>query len=360
MAEATIRLWIPPGSRYLRSLVGLGLLSTLAALFMLSLALGSVWIPPGEILTVLAGGAPAKPVWRDILVDLRLPRAITAALAGAALFASGLQMQTLFRNPLAGPFVLGISSGASLGVAVAVLATGAASSLLVGPSGAVVGFGLVLAASLGAAVVLGLVLAVSKAVEDSMTLLILGLMFGYAAGALVSVLVYFSVAERVQTYLIWTFGSYGGVTWDHLRVFSATVLVGLAAFLLAVKSLNALLLGDAYARSMGLGIRKVRFWILLSASLLAGSATAFCGPIAFLGVAVPHLARSLLNTSDHRIVAPGVIVIGASLSLASDLIARLPGSQHALPLNAVTALLGAPVITWVILRRRNLRSSFAA
>ena len=338
--------------------LGVGLL--LLACFIASLVAGSVSIPIGEIVTILSGRESARPAWDQIILNLRLPRAITAMLTGAALAMSGLQMQTLFRNPLAGPFVLGISSGASLGVALVVLAAGAGASTLIAGLNTFGNFGLAAAASVGAGTVLGLVLSVSRRVENNMTLLILGLMFGYVSGAMVSVLIYFSVSNAVQAYLIWTFGSFAGVTWSQLIVFTPLTLVGLLIGALSTKALNALLLGETYAASLGLTVSRARFWILSSASLLAGVTTAFCGPIAFLGIAVPHLTRSLLNTSDHRILIPAVCVIGAIIALVSDLIARVPGSQITLPLNAVTAIIGAPVVVWIVLRRRNLKSAFAS
>jgi iron complex transport system permease protein len=217
--------------------------------------------------------------------------------------------------------------------------------------------GIVIAACLGSALVLFLVMAVARRVE-TMTLLILGLMFGYATSALVSILLYFSLAERIQAYIAWTFGSFGGVTWSQMRILAPVVLLGLAIAWFSAKPLNALLLGEAYAHSLGLTVRRARFWILASASLLAGAITAFCGPIAFIGVAVPHLCRSLFNSSDHRTLVPATIIMGGLAALVADLIAQLPGSQATLPLNAVTALIGAPVVTWVILRQRNLRASF--
>ena len=336
------------------------LLGGLALLCLFSLAFGSVAIPLDQVAAILFGQTPARASWEHIIITLRMPRTITAVMAGAALSVSGLQMQTLFRNPLAGPFVLGISSGASLGVALMVLTVGAGASGLLSHLGLWGNFSLVVAACLGAGLVVGLVLAVSKRIENSMTLLILGLMFGYATGALVSVLMYFSIAERIQAFLTWTFGSFGGVTWQHLFVFAPAVGVGLFIAFVSVKALNALLLGETYAQSLGLTVQRARFWILASASMLAGVTTAFCGPIAFLGLAVPHLARSIFNTSDHRVLVPAVIVLGAMLAVGADLIARVPGSQQALPLNAVTALLGAPIVTWVILSRRNLSSSFAS
>jgi iron complex transport system permease protein len=282
---------------------------------------------------------------------------LTAVLAGSALAISGLQMQTLFRNPLAGPFVLGINSGASLGVALVVLSFGTATSGLLAALGFLGNFGIVVAASLGSGLVLFLVMIVARRVNN-MTLLILGLLFGYATSAIVSVLLYFAIAERIQAYITWTFGSFGGVTWGQLQVLAPAVLLALAIAWLSAKPLNALLLGEAYARSLGLTVQRARFLILTSASILAGAITAFCGPIAFIGVAVPHLCRSLFNSSDHRVLVPATIMMGAIVALTADLIAQLPGSQTVLPLNAVTALIGAPVVAWVILRKRNLRATF--
>lgn len=332
----------------------------LLVIFLLSLSLGSVKIPLEQIVTILFGGDVEKASWATIVLRFRLPKAITAALAGAALAVSGLQMQTLFRNPLADPFVLGISSGASLGVALVVLAAGVAggSSLLAGVS--LVGdVSLAVASITGSALVLLLVMAVARRVRSTMTLLILGLMFGYATSAVVSVLLYFSIAERIQAYISWTFGSFGGVTWGQLQIFGPVVAAALISSHLLVKPLNALLLGETYARSMGLNVRLARFGVIATSASLAGVVTAFCGPIGFLGVAVPHLCRSLFGTSDHRLLLPAVTLLGGALALGADLLAQLPGSQLTLPLNAVTALLGAPVVTWVILRQHNLRESFA-
>ena len=332
----------------------------LVAVFLLSLSLGSASIPLEQIVTILFGGTAEKTSWATIVLKFRLPKAITAALAGAALSVSGLQMQTLFRNPLADPFVLGISSGASLGVALVVLVAGVAggSTLLAGVS--LVGdVSLALASITGSALVLLLVMAVARRVQSTMTLLILGLMFGYATSALVSVLLYFSIAERIQAYISWTFGNFGGVTWSQLQIFGPVVVTALALSHLLVKPLNALLLGETYARSMGLNVRLARLGVIAASASLAGIVTAFCGPIGFLGIAVPHLCRSLFRTSDHRLLLPAVTLMGGILALGADLLAQLPGSQLTLPLNAVTALLGAPVVAWVILRQRNLRESFA-
>ena len=343
-------------------LAGLALIAL--TVFLLSLAVGSVRIPIDEIVAVLLGGDASKPAWATIVLKFRLPKALTAMLAGAALSVSGLQMQTLFRNPLAGPFVLGISSGASLGVALTVLLAGVAvglggsTSLLAGISLAG-DTSLALSAIAGSGLVLLLVMSVARKVQSGMTILILGLMFGYTTSALVSVLIYFSVAERIQAYISWTFGSFGGVTWRQLQVMAPAIVLGLAGGHLLMKPLNALLLGETYALSLGLNVGRVRLGVIGSSAVLAGVVTAFCGPIGFLGIAVPHLCRSLLHTSDHRLLLPAVSFMGATLALGADIVAGLPGSQLTLPLNAVTALLGAPVVIWVILRQRNLREAFA-
>ncbi len=336
------------------------LLAVLVGLFLLNLLLGSVNIPLDQIFTILLGGEPTKSSWLTIVLNIRLPKALTATLAGAALAVAGLQMQTLFRNPLAGPFVLGINSGASLGVAIVVLMVGTTGSVVLAGLGLLGDFGLAVAASLGAAAVLSAVLLVARRVQSTMTLLILGLLFGYATGAIVSLLMYFSHPDRIKVYINWTFGSFGEVSWRQMQIFAPVILLGLAIAYVSAKPLNALLLGEAYARSLGLTVRRARFWIIVSSALLAGAITAFCGPIAFVGVAVPHLCRSIFGTSDHRILIPATVLMGAVLALIADLVAQLPGSQTMLPLNAVTALIGAPVVIWVILRRRNLRTSFAS
>ena len=336
------------------------LLVVLVLVFLLSLVVGSVSIPLTDILTILVGGEPARATWTTIVLDFRLPKALTALLAGAALAVGGLQMQTLFRNPLADPYVLGVSSGASLGVALVVLSVGTTGSMLLAGLGLSGDFGITLAAILGSGFALLLVIAVAARVQSVITLLVLGLMFGYATGALVSLLMYFSVAERIQMYINWTYGSFSGVSWRQMPIFIPVVIVGLLLTFLLSKPLNALLLGEAYARSMGLNVRRVRLAIISSTALLAGSVTAFCGPIGFLGLAVPHLCRALFGTSDHRILTPATLLLGGTLALVADLVAQMPGSQIVLPLNAVTALIGAPVVIWVILRRRSLRGSFSA
>lgn len=337
------------------------LIVILVAAFILSLTLGSVRIPPEQVLRILTGGEPDKTSWTDVIFKFRLPKAVTAMLVGAALSVAGLQMQTLFRNPLADPFILGVSSGASLGVALVVLGTGAggASAFITGLS--IFGdLSLAVAASLGAGTVLGAVLIVSRRVQNTLTLLILGLMFGYLTNAIVSLLIYFSQPERVQAFSLWAAGSFGGVTWNQMSVFFPVIALGLFIGYVMIKPLNALLLGDEYARSLGLNVRRARFWIILSASLLAGVSTAFCGPVWFVGVAVPHVARSLLNTADHRALLPASMLMGASFALVADVIAQSPGSQYVLPLNVVMSLFGVPIILWVILRQKQLRQSFAS
>ncbi len=336
----------------MRGLVLVGLVAGLVGMFLLSLATGSVSIPLDQILVILLGGQPERATWASIVLNFRLPKALTATLAGAALAVGGLQMQTLFRNPLADPFVLGVSSGASLGVALVVLSVGmSASASLLAVAGFLSNVSLVLAACVGAAAVLLAVLLLARYVQHSVTLLILGLMIGYLTSGMVSLLLYFSIADQIQAYIAWTFGSFGGVTWSQMRVLAPLVVLGLLLAAGLSKSLNALLLGEAYAHSMGLPVKRARFWIISSTAMLAGAVTAFCGPIAFLGIAVPHFCRSLFGTSDHRILMPAVMLMGAICALVADLIAQLPGSDTVLPLNAVMSLIGAPVVVWIILRR---------
>ena len=340
----------------LLALAGLLLLAFLADLY-----LGSVRIGFGEVLRALLGRAPAASVAAKIVLVFRLPKALTAMLAGAALGVAGLQMQTVFRNPLAGPFVLGINAGASLGAAIVVLALGASTGAVFLESfGAGGQLGLVLASAAGSAGVLLLVLAFTSRVGGVMTLLVLGLLFGYAVSAVVSILIQFASADRVQAYIAWTFGSFSGVTWQQLAVFAPILAAALAVSQLTAKQLNALLLGEHYAASMGVRVRRVRTFIIILTSLLAGTVTAFCGPVAFIGVAIPHLMRSLFSTSNHRILLPSVALAGSITALAADIISHVPGSDLILPLNAVTALIGAPIVVWVVLRRNNLRETFGS
>ena len=327
--------------------------------FVLDVALGPVRIPLPAVVRLLLGHAgPDDTAAAFIVNQIRLPKALTALVVGMGLAVSGLQMQTLFRNPLAGPSVLGLTAGAGLGVALVMLAGGsAAGGFAVRELGLSGSWALVLAATAGAALVMLLVLALSVRVRDNAVMLIVGLMIASVTGAVVSLWQYFSAPEQIQEYLLWTFGALGGVTGMHLAVLSTVVLVGLVLAFASSKSLNALLLGENYARSLGLNVRASRTLIIASTSLLAGGITAFCGPIGFVGIAVPHLTRALLRTADHRVLLPGASLVGAALVLACDCLAQLPGSQTALPINVVTSLLGAPVVLWVVLRGRNIRSA---
>jgi iron complex transport system permease protein len=337
------------------------LIVILFLLFILDIAAGSVAIPPLDILRVMTGGEAAKESWEKIVLVFRLPKALAAVSAGAALAVSGLMMQTLFRNPLAGPFVLGINSGASLGVALTVLAVGTFSTnTMLAGLGLIGSLGLVLSASIGSSLVLFLVLFVSRKLRNVMTLLIMGLLFGYAANALVSILMHFSSAERVQAYMLWTFGSFSSLTWDKMTIFLPVIGAGLLMTIALVKVLDGLLLGEHYAHSLGLRVKTARVFIIVITALLSGTVTAFCGPVGFIGIAIPHLARSIFNTSNHRILLPTTVLLGAIAALVADIVAQLPGSSAVLPLNAVTAIIGAPVVAWVILRRRNLKENFAS
>lgn len=344
----------------LRPMLIMGIAALLVAIFLLSLVIGSVSIPLEEVVRILLGQEATKASWGNIILNYRLPQAVTAVLAGAALGISGLMMQTFFRNPLADPFILGISSGASLGVALVVLTVGTVTTTLLSGLGLLGDLGLAAAASMGSAVVLLIVLWTAHRVSNGMTLLILGLLFGYLTSAMVSLLLYFSIPERIQAYINWTFGSFSSVTWDQLLIITPAIIGGLVAAFLLSKSLNALLLGEAYAQSMGLNLMAARFGIIVTTAILAGTVTAFCGPIGFIGIAVPHLCRSLFNTSDHRMLVPLTILVGALVALAASIIADVPGSSIVLPLNAVTAFIGAPAVIWVILSRRNIKETFAS
>jgi iron complex transport system permease protein len=305
----------------------------------------------------LTDASEVDPILQQIVIDFRLPRILTSMLAGAALATAGLMMQTIFRNPLADPFVLGVNSGASLGVAIVLLAlapTGLSLTAGLGLSGQIL---LIVASSGGAAVTLFTVLMLSRKV-DIMSVLIIGLMISYTVGALVSILMYFSMAERLQSFLNWSFGDYGNVSWTQMRAFAPAIIGALGISLLFVKPLDALLLGERYAESVGTQTQRARIMILMAASILAGTVTGFCGPIGFLGIAAPHLSRALFHTSSHRVLIPASILVGALLSLGSDFIARGPGLDISLPLNAITALIGAPIIITALIKQRNLKRLF--
>ena len=344
-------------SKIERRQIVLGLLFILPIpIFLTSLAMGSVSIPLGDVVTILLGGIPQKESWSDIVIQFRLPKAITAVLAGAALSTSGLQLQTLFNNPLAGPSVLGISAGASLGVALVILGT-QLFGISLASLGAIGNYSTIVAACLGAGIVTGLVIVVARRVQSSTSLLVLGLLFGYSTGAMVELLLYFSTAEPVKSYLNWTTGSFGGVTWEQLPMMSIGILIGLILAILVAPSLNPLLLGENQAQSLGISIERLRLLVLVSSSLLAGIVTAFCGPIAFIGISVPHLCRGLLRTADLRWLFPAASLVGGSFALVADIIAQMPGGRSVLPINSVTALIGTPIIAWIILhQQRNIHS----
>jgi iron complex transport system permease protein len=324
--------------------------AALVACFLVSLALGSASIPVKDVVRILAGAEPANPSWSGVILQSRLPRTLTAMLAGCALAVSGLLMQTMFRNPLAGPYVLGVDAGASLGVALATLSLGVGRESLVSGLGSAGQLTLLAAAACGAAAAMLIVLAVSLRLRSNVTLLIVGLMIGYFASGVGGILFYLSEPESVQKYMQWTFGSFGA-TWSSVRVLALAAAVGVPTAALMIKPMDALLLGEDYARSVGVSVGATRFWMIYSASLLAAGATAVCGPIGFIGVAVPHLARGLWSTSRHLILVPAVAGTGAVVAILADVVARVPYSQSTLPLNAVTALFGAPLLIWLVLRR---------
>ncbi len=340
-----------------RLLLPLALLTL--ALFTLSLVLGSVAIPLADIARILLGGEPTQPTWSAIVLQLRLPKALTALFAGASLGVAGALMQTFFRNPLAGPFILGVSAGASLGVAIVILITGTLGSVLLAGSSALGDLGMTVAASLGAALSLGLVLLVARRVQNTVTLLLVGIMLASFTSGLVSILLHFSIPERIQAYVRWTFGSFGGVSLGQLPILLPILCLGLLLAYLQCKALNALLLGEDYARSLGVNVWRARIGILLAAAILGGAVTAYCGPIAFLGLAIPHLCRGIFQTADHRALFLPLLLIGGSTAQLAALVASLPGSPYALPLNAVAALIGVPVVLRVLLARPGGISFFA-
>ncbi|WP_418984400.1 iron chelate uptake ABC transporter family permease subunit [Alistipes putredinis] len=322
-----------------------------AVLFVVDLSVGAVPIPIREVLAALTGSGN-DPVTTKIILNIRLLKAVVALLAGAALAVSGLQMQTLFRNPLAGPYVLGISSGASLGVSLFLL--GASLLGISFASEALRNVGIVGSAWIGGALILLVIMAVSARLKDIMAILILGMMFGSAASAVVQILQYLSTDSALKSFVIWTMGSLGGVSLAQLGLMSSIVLAGLILSVYLIKPLNLLLLGENYARTMGLNVRITRLLLFVSTTLLAGTVTAFCGPIGFIGIAVPHVARMLTGNADHRILMPASILLGSVTMLLCDIIAQLPGREMVLPVNTVTALLGIPIVVLVIVRNRKI------
>ncbi|QKX06276.1 iron ABC transporter permease [Aquimarina sp. TRL1] len=320
--------------------------------FITNISLGSSVIPWEDTLQSLLGGTIEKESWRHIIISYRLPKAFTAVIVGSGLGVSGLLMQTLFRNPLAGPYVLGLSSGASLGVAILVL--GIHLSGIATITFFVSKWSTILASSIGSILVLLSVIAISNKVRDTMAILIIGLMFSSITGGIVSVLSYFTPAEQLQQYTFWKLGSLGNLSWYDLGILSSMFIVGIILTILAIKPLNSLLLGENYARSLGVNIKKTRFLVIVATGLLAGSITAFAGPIAFIGLAVPHLTRQLFHSSDHKILLPAVILLGSIIMLCCDTVAQLPAMEITLPINAVTSLIGAPVVIWLLIRKRKM------
>ncbi len=330
------------------------LIFLLGILFLLDILLGSVTISAESVLRALFSPASADETIRTIIFQFRIPKALTAVLAGVALSISGLQMQTVFRNPLAGPDVLGISAGASLGVAL--FALGFSSFFSFGILSFAGAWPLALVAWLGAFLVMLLVLYVSTRVNDIMTILILGILFTSATGAIVSILQYFSSEAMLKAFIVWTMGSLGSVTSGQLTVMATAVIFGTFLSFLKIKALNAFLLGETVARSLGVNVTRSRLGVFFSASLLAGTITAFCGPIGFIGIAVPHLARVMFRASNHLVLLPAVLLLGANVMLFSDIVSQLPGMQTTLPINSVTALIGIPVVVWMIVRNKKFVS----
>ena len=322
------------------------LCALLAVLFVVDLLVGSVSIPLRDIFAALLGGE-VTPSTRLIVVDIRLVKAVVAVLAGMALSVSGLQMQTLFRNPLAGPYVLGISSGASLGVALFILGM---PLLGIATSSTISSLGTAGAAWLGSALILAFVASVSTRIKDIMVILILGMMISSGVSAVVQILQYLSNEESLKSFVIWTMGSLGDVTSKQLGLLLPAVLIGLSVSVAVIKPLNLLLLGEQYARTMGLNVRRSRYLIFLSTTLLAGTVTAFCGPIGFVGLAIPHIARMLFRNADHRVLVPASALCGAVVLLSCDIVSK----WLTLPINTITALLGIPIVIWVVIRNKNL------
>ena len=330
------------------------LATSIPVLFMLNLFLGSVHIPMHSIWNILWGiDGGESLIWQNIIWKSRIPQSLIALVAGAGLAVSGLQMQTVFRNPLAGPTVLGISSGASLGVAFVVLLSGSLGGVALSRMGFMGEVALTVAAIGGALSVMALIVYVSQKVHGNVTLLIIGVMIGYVANAVIGVLKFFSVEEDIRAYVIWGLGSFARVSGNQVMVFVCMMLILLPLSFLLIKTLNLLLLGDAYARNLGLNIKRARLQVIVCSGVLVAVVTAYCGPITFLGLAVPHLCRGIFRSSDHRILMPASLLAGASLALFCNLIARMPGFEGALPVNSVTSLVGAPVVVSVLFKKRH-------
>lgn len=325
---------------------------SIVGFFILNLLLGSVSIPVDNIIDILLGRDNDNLIWRNIILKSRLPQSLTAMMAGAGLAVSGLLMQTVFRNPLAGPSVLGISSGASLGVACVVLLSGSIGGVALSKLGVIGEVTITLSAIIGSLLIMALIAFVAQKVRGNVTLLIMGVMIGYIANAIIGVLKFFSAEEDIRAYVIWGLGSFSRVSGGQTSVFIILMLVLLPLSFFLIKSLNLLLLGDSYAQNLGLNIKRARLLVIGCSGVLVAVVTAYCGPIVFLGLAVPHICRGLFHTSNHTVILPASLLGGASLALLCNLIARMPGFEGALPVNSVTALVGAPVVMWVLFKRR--------
>jgi iron complex transport system permease protein len=334
------------------SLLMLILLAAILVLLFLNLVLGTVAIPWKSVWNIFWDVQEEPVTWRNIIWKSRLPQALTALVAGAGLSVSGLQMQTVFRNPLAGPSVLGISSGASMGVAFVILLSGQVGGVALSRLGFMGEVAMSVGAIIGSLSVMALIVYVSQKVKGNVTLLIIGVMIGYVANAVIGVLKFFSVEEDIRAYVVWGLGNFSRVSGNQMLLFIGIMAILIPLSFLLIKTLNLLLLGDGYARNLGLNIKRSRLLVITSAGILTAIVTAYCGPITFLGLAVPHLCRAIFRSSDHRILMPGVVVTGAALALLCNLIARMPGFEGALPVNSVTALVGAPVVASVLFRKR--------
>lgn len=329
---------------------GIGLSAVILLLFIANLLVGSVDIPPADVWHILTGGEGSKASWSFIVWESRLPQALTALLCGGSLAVCGLMLQTAFKNPLAGPSILGINSGASLGVAFVMLLFGG--SVTAGTFSLSGFLSVLMGAFVGAMAIMALILFFSTLIKSNVMLLITGIMIGYIASSAISLLNFFATAEGVQSYIIWGMGNFGGVSLQQMPAFASVTLLGLAGALMLIKPLNALLLGERYAENLGINIRRVRNWLLLVTGLLTAVTTAFCGPVAFIGLAVPHVARMLLGTSNHQSLLPVTILSGGAVALLCNLFCILPGEAGIIPLNAVTPIIGAPVIIYVIVSQR--------
>ena len=329
---------------------GLGMGVLIVLLFIVNLLVGSVSIPAGEVFRILSGGEAGKASWSFILWESRLPQALTALLCGGALAVCGLMLQTAFKNPLAGPSILGINTGASLGVACVMLLFGG--SISAGTFSLSGFFSVLAGAFVGAMTIMALILFLSTLIRSNVMLLIAGIMIGYIASSVISLLNFFATAEGVQSYMIWGMGNFGGVSLQQMPAFASVTVLGLIGSLLLIKPLNALLLGDRYAENLGINIRSVRNWLLIVTGVLTAITTAFCGPVSFIGLAVPHVARLILGTSNHNSLLPVTILCGSAVALICNLLCVLPGEAGVIPLNAVTPVIGAPVVIYVIVSQR--------